>query len=103
MTEVFVISAARTPIGGGDLLAAQPDEPPFVQTELSYTVLQAAMQRLGMDRTRLEATVWGDSDPISLHNALIHSGLPDLSPGILVKAGSLSSQQAVHFAAQAIL
>ncbi len=103
MTEVFLISAARTPSGGGDLLAAHPAEPPFVQTELSYTVLQTAMQRLGADRTRLEAVIWGDSERISLHNALIHSGLPALSPGVLVGLGSLSSQQALHFAAQGIL
>lgn len=103
MSEVFIISAVRTPLGQGEILAAEPDEPPFVQTELSYTVLQAAMQRLGVDRSRLETVVWGDLAGISLHNALIHSGMPALSPGILVGEGPLSGQQAIHFAAQAIL
>ncbi|HVN55567.1 MAG TPA: hypothetical protein VMT46_14635 [Anaerolineaceae bacterium] len=103
MPEVFIISAARTPLGQGEILAAEPDEPPFVQTELSYTVLQAAMQRLGVDRSRLETVIWGDPDGISLHNALIHSGMPALSPGILVGGGPLAGQQAIHFAAQAIL
>ena len=103
MEEVFIISAARTPLGRGEILSAEPDEPPFVQTELSYTVLQAAMQRLGVDRSRLETVVWGDLAGISLHNALIHSGLLTLSPGLLVGDGPLAGQQAVHFAAQAIL
>lgn len=106
MPEVFIISAVRTPIGvgksGGALSA-------FAPTDLAAMVMKEAVCRAGVDPKRVEDVIWGCVTPIGDQGAnlarlaVLKAGFPVQIPAVTLNRMCGSSQQAIHFAAQAIL
>jgi acetyl-CoA acetyltransferase len=104
MSEVFIISAVRTPVGVGKPQGAlQPLEP----VELTAMVLQEVVRRAGMDPARIDDVVWGCVTPVGDQGAnlarlgVLMAGFPTKVPAVTLSRMCGSSQQAVHFASQA--
>jgi acetyl-CoA acyltransferase len=106
MTEVFILSAVRTPVGVGKPTGALA---PFAPVELAARVLQEAVRRAELDPARVEDVVWGCVTPIGDQGAnlgrlaVLKAGFPVQVPAVTLNRMCGSGQQAVHFAAQAIL
>jgi acetyl-CoA C-acetyltransferase len=104
MAEAYIVDAVRTPVGkrGGGLAAVHP-------ADLGAAVLSALMERTGVDPAAVEDVVLGCVDTVGpqagdiARTAWLAAGLPDHVPGTTVDRQCGSSQQAVHFAAQAVL
>ena len=106
MSETFIISAVRTPVGLGRPNGALATLLPI---ELTALVLQAAVNRAGIDPGQVEDVVWGCVTPIGDQGAnlarlgVLKAGFPMQVPAVTLSRMCGSSQQAIHFAAQAIL
>ncbi len=104
MAEAYIVDAVRTPVGkrGGGLAAVHP-------ADLGAAVLSALVERSGIDPAEVEDVVFGCVDTVGpqagdiARTAWLAAGLPDHVPGTTVDRQCGSSQQAVHFAAQAVL
>jgi acetyl-CoA acetyltransferase family protein len=106
MSEVYILSAVRTPVGvgkpTGSLAAMTP-------VNLTALILQAAIQRAGIEPARVDDVVWGCVTPLGDQGAnlarlaVLKAGFPVHVPAVTLNRMCGSSQQAVHFAAQAIL
>lgn len=104
MAEAYIVDAVRTPVGrrGGGLSAVHP-------ADLGAAALTALMQRSGIDPGAVEDVIFGCVDTVGpqagdiARTAWLAAGLPDHVPGTTVDRQCGSSQQAVHFAAQAVL
>jgi len=104
MAEAFLVDAVRTPVGkrGGALSGIHP-------ADLGATVIEALLSRTGADPSAVDDVVWGcvgqmgpQASNIGRITAL-SAGLPEHVPGTTVDRQCGSSQQAVHFAAQAVM
>jgi len=106
MSEVFIISAVRTPIGIGKPAGALA---PLVPVELTAIAMKAAACRAGVELDQVEDVIWGCVTPIGDQGAnlarlaILKAGFPVRVPGVTLNRMCGSSQQAIHFAAQAIL
>jgi acetyl-CoA acyltransferase len=106
MSEAFIISAVRTPIGLGRPTGALTSLSPV---ELTALVLQESVKRAGIDPGLVEDVVWGCVTPIDDQGAnmgrlgVLMAGFPMQVPAVTLSRMCGSSQQAIHFAAQAIL
>ena len=106
MSEVFIISAVRTPIGIGKPAGALA---PLVPVELTAIAMKAAACRAGVELDQVEDVIWGCVTPIGDQGAnlarlaILKAGFPVKVPGVTLNRICGSSQQAIHFAAQAIL
>ncbi len=106
MSEVYIISAVRTPIGVGKIQGALS---PLAPVDLAAMVLQEAVGRAGVDPAWVEDVVWGCVTPVGDQGAnlarlaVLKAGFPVKVPAVTLNRMCGSSQQAVHFAAQAIL
>jgi acetyl-CoA acyltransferase len=104
MVNAVIVDAVRTPVGkrNGRLsgwhavdLAAQP--------------LKALIERNGLDPALIEDVVMGCTMTVGEQamnigrNAALAAGFPDTVPGTTVDRQCGSAQQAVHFAAQAVM
>ncbi|MFE9017497.1 acetyl-CoA C-acetyltransferase [Streptomyces sp. NPDC007808] len=104
MAEAYIVEAVRTPVGrrGGGLSAVHP-------ADLGAHVLKALMERSGVDPAAVEDVVLGCLDTVGpqagdiARTCWLAAGLPEEVPGVTVDRQCGSSQQAVHFAAQAVL
>ena len=104
MAEAFIVAAARTAGGrkGGRLSGWHP-------VDLSAQVLNALVDRSGIDPAAVEDVIMGCVGQIGeqatdvARNAVLASKLPEHVPGTSVDRQCGSSQQAVHFAAQAVM
>jgi acetyl-CoA C-acetyltransferase len=104
MAEAYIIDAVRTPVGkrGGGLAGAHP-------ADLGAHVISALVGRTGIDPAAVDDVVFGCVDTIGpqagniARTAWLAAGLPEAVPGVTVDRQCGSSQQAVHFAAQAVL
>jgi acetyl-CoA C-acetyltransferase len=104
MAEAFIVDAVRTPVGrrGGSLSQIHP-------ADLGAITLNALVERTGIDPGAVEDVVMGCLDTIGpqagdiARTAWLAAGLPEHVPGVTVDRQCGSSQQAVHFAAQAVL
>jgi acetyl-CoA C-acetyltransferase len=104
MAEAYIVDAVRSPVGkrGGGLAAVHP-------ADLGAAVLSALVERSGIDPAQVEDVVFGCVDTVGpqagdiARTAWLAAGLPDHVPGTTVDRQCGSSQQAVHFAAQAVL
>jgi acetyl-CoA C-acetyltransferase len=102
--EAYIVEAVRTPVGkrGGGLAGAHP-------ADLGAHVLKELMRRSGADPAAVEDVVFGCVDTIGpqagdvARTCWLAAGLPEEVPGVTVDRQCGSSQQAVHFAAQAVL
>ena len=104
MAEAYLIDAVRTPVGrrGGGLAGAHP-------ADLGAHVVRALLARTGADPLAVDDVVFGCVDTLGpqagdiARTAWLAAGLPEAVPGVTVDRQCGSSQQAVHFAAQAVL
>ncbi|GAA2727897.1 acetyl-CoA C-acetyltransferase [Actinocorallia aurantiaca] len=104
MAEAYIVDAVRTPVGrrGGSLSGVHP-------ADLGAYALKALMERTGIDPAAVEDVVFGCVDNVGpqagdiARTAWLAAGLPEEVPGVTVDRQCGSSQQAVHFAAQAVL
>jgi acetyl-CoA C-acetyltransferase len=104
MAEAFLVDAVRTPVGrrGGGLAGVHP-------ADLGAHAIGALMTRTGVDPRAVDDVIFGCVDTIGpqagdiARTAWLAAGLPEEVPGVTVDRQCGSSQQAVHFAAQAVL
>jgi acetyl-CoA C-acetyltransferase len=104
MAEAYIVSAARTAGGrkGGRLAGWHP-------ADLAASVLDALVERSGAAPDQVEDVIMGcvmqvgeQSNNIA-RNAIMASKLPESVPGTSIDRQCGSSQQALHFAAQAVM
>ncbi|MBM7587760.1 acetyl-CoA acyltransferase [Bacillus pakistanensis] len=104
MREVVIVEGVRSPVGrrNGLLKNIRPDD-------LAGDVLKELVKRSGVNPALIEDVILGcvtqsgeQAGDIARVSALI-AGLPTEVPGITIDRQCGSSQQAVHFGAQAIL
>jgi acetyl-CoA acyltransferase len=104
MREAVIVEALRTPIGkrGGALKDWHP-------VDLLAQVLSAVVGRKNVPLERIDDVIIGCVDQVaeqSLNigrNAVLAAGFPESVPGTTVDRQCGSSQQAIHFAAQAVM
>ena len=104
MAEAYIVAAARTAGGkkGGKLLGWHP-------VDLAAQVLNALVDRSGIDPSAVEDVIMGcvgqagEQSTNVARNAVLASKLPESVPGTSVDRQCGSSQQALHFAAQAVM
>ena len=104
--DVFIVSAVRLPIGVGKPSGALF---PFLPVDLTARVLVEVVRRAGIDPARVEDVVWGVVTPVGDQGAnlarlaALKAGFPSHVPATTLNRMCGSSQQAIHFGAQAIL
>jgi acetyl-CoA C-acetyltransferase len=104
MPEAYIVDAARTPVGrrGGGLSQVHP-------ADLGAHVIRTIIDRTGLDPTAVEDVFFGCVDAIGpqagdiARTCWLAAGLPEEIPGTTIDRQCGSSQQAVHFAAQAVM
>lgn len=104
MPEAFIVDAVRTAGGrrGGRLSGWHP-------VELAAQVLNALVDRTGIDPAQVEDVIMGcvlqaGEQAICVgRNAVLASKLPESVPGVSIDRQCGSSQQALQFAAQAVM
>ena len=104
MPEAYIVDAVRTPVGkrGGGLSQIHP-------ADLGAHSLKALVDRTGIDPAAVEDVVFGCVDAIGpqagdiARTCWLAAGYPEEVPGTTVDRQCGSSQQAVHFAAQAVM
>jgi len=105
-SDVFIVSAVRSAIGvgkpSGALFAYQP-------VELAAALMAEAVRRAGIEPGRVEDVLWGLVTPLGDQGgnlarlAALRAGFPVSVGGVSINRMCGSGQQAIHFAAQAIL
>ncbi|HEX9028476.1 MAG TPA: thiolase family protein [Anaerolineales bacterium] len=106
MSEVYIIAAVRTPVGIGKPNGALA---PLAPVDLAGSVIREVVQRAEVDPGRVGDVVWGCVTPIGDQGAnlarlaVLKAGLPVQVPAVTLNRMCGSGQQAIHFAAQAIL
>jgi len=104
MPEAYIIDAVRSPVGkrGGALAGIHP-------ADLGAHSIRALVERTGVDPAAVDDVVFGCVDTIGpqagdiARTCWLVAGYPDDVPGTTVDRQCGSSQQAVHFAAQAVM
>ncbi|MCB2223716.1 MAG: thiolase family protein [Actinobacteria bacterium] len=104
MRSAVIVDAVRSPIGrrNGILKGWHP-------VDLSGHVIRALLDRVGVEGGQVDDVIWGCVSQTGEQTgnigrfAGLAAGLPDEIPGVAIDRQCGSSQQAVHFAAQAIM
>ena len=104
MAEAFIVAAVRTAAGrrNGRLSGWHP-------VDLAAQVLNALVDRAGVDPAAVDDVILGcvgqagEQSTNVARNAVLASKLPESVPGTSVDRQCGSSQQALHFAAQAVM
>ena len=104
MSEAYIVAATRTAGGrrGGRLAGWHP-------VELAARVLNDLIDRTGADPALVEDVFMGCVSQVGeqstnvARNAVLASRLPESVPGTSIDRQCGSSQQAIHFAAQAVM
>ena len=104
MPDAYIVAAVRTAGGrkGGKLAGWHP-------ADLAAQVLDAVVARAGADPAAVEDVILGCVVQIGqqamnvARNAVLASSLPESVPGTTIDRQCGSSQQALHFAAQAVM
>ncbi|HLY87789.1 MAG TPA: acetyl-CoA C-acetyltransferase [Acetobacteraceae bacterium] len=104
MTAAYIVSAARTAGGrrNGALAGWHP-------VELAAEVLNATLDRTGIDPSAIDDVIMGCVSQVgeqSFHvgrHAVLASRLPETVPAVTIDRQCGSSQQAIQFAAQAVM
>jgi acetyl-CoA C-acetyltransferase len=104
MSEVFILSAARTAIGGfGGALAALPP------IETATVAARAALARAGVEGAQIGTVVFGhviNTEPRDMYLsrvAAMQAGVPETTPAMNVNRLCGSGAQAIVSAAQALM
>jgi acetyl-CoA C-acetyltransferase len=104
MAEALLVEAVRSPVArrGGPLAGVH-------SADLGAHAISALIERSGIDPAAVEDVIFGCTDTIGsqagdiARTCWLAAGLPDHVPGVVVDRQCGSSQQAVHFAAQAVM
>jgi len=104
MPFAFIVDAVRTPVGrrGGALSTVHP-------ADLGAHSIKALIERTGVDPGAVDDCIFGNVDSIGpqagciARTAWLTAGLPEHVPGTTIDRQCGSAQQAVHFAAQAVM
>ena len=104
MPEAYIVDAVRTPVGrkNGGLSRVHP-------ADLGAHVLRALVERTKIDPAAVDDVIFGCVDTIGpqagdiARTCWLAAGLPDEVPGTTIDRQCGSSQQALHFAAQAVM
>jgi acetyl-CoA C-acetyltransferase len=104
MAEAYIIDAVRTPVGkrGGGLASVH-------SADLGAHVIKALVERTGVDAGAVEDVIFGCCDTVGTQagdiarTCWLAAGLPMHVPGVTIDRQCGSSQQSVHFAAQAVM
>ena len=104
MRDAVIVEAVRTPIGKrhGSLAGLH-------SADISAHVLNALVQRAGIDPGLVDDVIWGCVTQIGeqtfdiARTALLSAGWPEHVPGVTIDRQCGSSQQAVHFAAAGVI
>lgn len=104
MNEAYIIDAVRTPVGkrGGGLAHMHP-------ADLGAIPIKELLNRTEVDPAAIEDVIWGCVDAIGPQagdigrTCWLVAGLPEEIPGTTIDRQCGSGQQAVHFAAQAVM
>ena len=102
--QAYIVDAVRTPVGkrNGSLAKVNP-------IDLGAHVITAVLDRTGIDPNVVDDVVFGCVDTIGpqagnvARSAWLAAGQPLAVPGTTVDRQCGSSQQAIHFAAQAVM
>ena len=102
--DAYIVCALRTAGGkrGGRLSGWHP-------ADLSAQVINALIDRTGADPSVVDDVIWGCVSQVGqqasniARNAVLSSCLPESVPGTSLDRQCGSSQQALHFAAQAVM
>jgi acetyl-CoA C-acetyltransferase len=100
----YIVDAVRTPVGkrGGGLSTVHP-------ADLGAHSIKALMERTGVDPNAVDDVVFGNVDSVGpqagciARTCWLTAGLPEHVPGTTIDRQCGSAQQAVHFAAQAVM
>src|SRR5207248_7199018 len=104
MRDAVIVDAVRTPVGKRN--GAYKDVHPV---DLSAHVLNAVVERAGIEPTVVEDVIWGVVGQVGEQafnvgrSAALAAGWPESIPGTTVDRQCGSSQQAVHFAAAGVI
>ncbi|WP_395447836.1 acetyl-CoA C-acetyltransferase [Aminobacter sp. UC22_36] len=104
MPEAYIVDAVRTPVGRKKGALAQ-----MHSADLGAQPIKALMARTGIDPNAVDDVIYGCTDTIGsqagdiARTCWLVAGLPDHVPGVTVDRQCGSAQQAVHFAAQAVM
>lgn len=104
MREAVIVEAVRTPIGkrNGGLAGMHA-------ADLSAVVLGALVERTGLDPAVIDDVIWGCVSQVGDQSsnigrfAVLAAGWPEAIPGTTVNRACGSSQQALDFAAHAVM
>lgn len=104
MSEAYIVDAIRTAAGkkGGALCEVHP-------ADLGAEVITQVLGRSGVDPMSIDDVIFGCVDAIGpqagniARTAWLAAGFPQRVPGVTVDRQCGSSQQALHFAAQAVM
>ena len=105
--DAVIVQAVRTPVGigkpgKGDLSGIHP-------VDLSAHTIDALVQRSGVDPNAIDDVIWGCVSQVGeqsanvARNAALAAGLSESVTGVSIDRQCGSSQQAVHFAAAAVM
>jgi acetyl-CoA C-acetyltransferase len=104
MPEAFIVDAVRTPVGrrGGSLSQIHP-------ADLGAHSIKALMDRTGIDPGAVDDVMFGCVDTVGgqagdiARTCWLAADLPEHVPGTTIDRQCGSAQQAIHFAAQAVM
>ena len=104
MTEAYIVDAVRTAVGrrGGGFAAEHP-------ADMAAHVIELVVGRHHIDPAAIDDVILGCLDNIGAQagdiarTAALAAGLPESVPGVTIDRQCGSAQQAVHFAAQAVM
>ena len=107
MNDAVIVEAVRTPVGigkpeKGALSGIHP-------ADLSAHVIDALISRVGIEPENVDDVIWGCVGQVGeqsaniARNAALAAGLPESVTGVSIDRQCGSSQQAVHFAAAAVM
>jgi acetyl-CoA acyltransferase len=102
--DAVIVEAVRTPVGkrNGGLSGVHP-------ADLSAHVLNALVQRTGIDPAVVDDVVWGCVGQVGeqtldiARTAVLTAGWPETVTGVTIDRQCGSSQQSVHFAAAGLI
>ena len=102
--KAYIVSAVRTP--GGKKNGSLSDWHP---ADMGAAVLDELVKQTGVDPKDIDDVIFGCVDQVGAQagnlarNAVLASSLPESVPGTTIDIQCGSSQQALHFAAQAVM
>lgn len=104
MPEAYIIDAVRTAVGkrGGGFAESHP-------ADMAAHVIKTVVGRNDFDPAEIDDVILGCLDQIGsqagdiARTAALAAGLPESVPGVTIDRQCGSAQQAVHFAAQAVM